>query len=376
MRILGFGTYDTAAHPRIAVMLAGLSVHGAVMDELDEPLGLSTRERVLILRQPWRVPILVGRIAARWWSLARGSRLRSGANAPDAVLVGYMGHFDVLLARLLFPRRLVVLDHLIFASGTAVDRGVSRGLRTQALALLDRLAIGAADIIVVDTHEHFEMLPTGRRRDGVIVPVGAGTAWTEVARQPDETTLARTGRLSVVFFGLFTPLQGTVTIARAIRRCREQGANIDFTLVGDGQDAEEVRSVLTGVAGIRWESWVERDALADVVAAHDVCLGIFGTTAKALNVVPNKVYQGAAAGCCVVTSDTGPQRRALRGAAILVPPGDAEALAAELVSLSNNPARLAAMRERAATVAGQHFTPGAVVEPLVRALQARGVWGS
>lgn len=376
MRILGFGTYDTAAHPRIAVILDGLRLHGAVIDELDEPLGLSTRERVVILRQPWRLPILGGRIAARWWSLARGSRLRRGSNAPDAVVVGYMGHFDVLLARLLFPRRLVVLDHLIFASGTAVDRGVSRGLRVQALALLDRLAIGAADIIVVDTQEHFEMLPTGRRRDGVVVPVGAGRAWTEAARPPGETALARTGRLSVVFFGLFTPLQGTVTIARAIRRCRDQEANIDFTLVGDGQDAEEVRSILTEVAGIRWESWVDRDALAEVVATHDVCLGIFGTTTKALKVVPNKVYQGAAAGCCVVTSDTGPQRRALRGGAILVPPGDAEALATELVSLSSDPARLAAMRERAATVASQHFTPGAVTDPLVRALKTRGVWNS
>ena len=48
-----------------------------------------------------------------------------------------------------------------------------------------------------------------------------------------------------------------------------------------------------------------------LVAGHDVCLGIFGTGVKAQLVVPNKVYQGAAAGCAVVTSDTAPQRRAL-----------------------------------------------------------------
>ena len=45
-----------------------------------------------------------------------------------------------------------------------------------------------------------------------------------------------------------------------------------------------------------------------MVASHDVCLGIFGDTDKALSVVPTKVYQGAAAGCAVVTSDTAPHR--------------------------------------------------------------------
>ena len=48
-----------------------------------------------------------------------------------------------------------------------------------------------------------------------------------------------------------------------------------------------------------------------------------GPRAKALDVVPTKVYQGAAAGCVVVTSDTHPQRAALGEAAVLVPPGDA-----------------------------------------------------
>ena len=42
--------------------------------------------------------------------------------------------------------------------------------------------------------------------------------------------------------------------------------------------------------------------LPALVAGHDVCLGIFGTGDKALRVVPNKVFQGAAAGCAIVTS--------------------------------------------------------------------------
>ena len=82
------------------------------------------------------------------------------------------------------------------------------------------------------------------------------------------------------------------------------------------------------------------------MAAHDVGLGIFGTTAKALTVVPTKVFQAAAAGCAVVTSDTAPQRDSLRDAAVFVPPGDAAALASALVALAADPAWVRPARER------------------------------
>jgi hypothetical protein len=48
-----------------------------------------------MLRQPWRLPVLAGRIARSWRALARPARRLP---APDLVLVGYLGHFDVHLA--------------------------------------------------------------------------------------------------------------------------------------------------------------------------------------------------------------------------------------------------------------------------------------
>jgi glycosyltransferase involved in cell wall biosynthesis len=80
--------------------------------------------------------------------------------------------------------------------------------------------------------------------------------------------------------------------------------------------------------------------------------------------VPNKVYEGAAAGCAVVTSDTPPQRRALAEAACLVPAGDAEALADALRMLADDPDRLADYRTRARLAAKERFTPAAIVWPL------------
>jgi glycosyltransferase involved in cell wall biosynthesis len=104
--------------------------------------------------------------------------------------------------------------------------------------------------------------------------------------------------------------------------------------------------------------------LPALVARHDVCLGIFGTGNKALRVVPNKVFQGAAAGCAIVTSDTPPQRRVLDGAAVLVPPGDPAALAAALRELAADPAALAAARQRSRELAASQFAPAQIVAPL------------
>src|SRR3982750_3717616 len=114
VRWLAMGTYDVDRHPRV-----GRGGWGHEVGEADAPLPLDTAARVRMLQQPWRLPLLVGRLARCWWLVARKARR---AVAPDAVLVGYLGHFDVHLARLLFPRRRrtpIVLDHLVSAAGTA-----------------------------------------------------------------------------------------------------------------------------------------------------------------------------------------------------------------------------------------------------------------
>ncbi|MDO8152313.1 glycosyltransferase [Isoptericola sp. b408] len=392
--IVAFGTYDAARHPRAGVLVAGLRAHGHRVDELNRPLGFSTAERVRMLRQPWRLPLLVVRLLTCWLALVRDDVAHRRAHgAPDAVLVGYLGHFDVVLARLLHPRTPVILDHLVFAADTATDRG-ARGLRVRLLHGLDRLALACADVVVVDTDEHRAMLPgslfapavrtrSRRTRQAVVVPVGAPEAWFAPVRDggtPDEGTSDDgtrddAGPLRVVFFGLFTPLQGAVVIAEALAdalpRAAATGRPISATLAGTGQDHAAARAALAGVPGVTWHDWVEPGDLPGLVADHDVCLGILGATPKALRVVPNKVFQGLAAGCVVVTSDTPPQRRLLGDHLELVPAGDAAALADRLVALTD-PAELAAARMRA--LAGRDAVrPAAVVGPLLDALAARGV---
>ncbi|MFC4631611.1 glycosyltransferase [Promicromonospora alba] len=388
--MIAFGTYDAARHPRIAVLIAGLRAHGSKVAELNRPLGFSTAERVRMLQQPWRLPALAIRLLLCWAGLVRDAvRQRRAEGRPGAVLVGYLGHFDVVLARLLYPRSVIVLDHLVFAGDTAADRGAA-GLRVRLLTGLDRLAVACADLVVTDTEEHRQMLPDPDR--GVVVLVGAPVAWRTAASSPavpplvelGETPVApvelvetggstgsTNGELSVVFFGLYTPLQGAPVIAEAVRDAVAAGAALRITMVGAGQDLPRAREILAGTPGVTWHDWVEADELPGLVAGHQVCLGIFSDTPKGVRVVPNKVYQGLAAGCVVVTSDTPPQRRAVGEHVELVPAADPGALAAQLASLCD-PAVLTAARERAAR-GRDRIRPQVVTEPLVAELRRRGV---
>ncbi len=240
MRTIIFGTYDTAMHPRVAIIAEGLAARGFDVTECNLPLGLSTADRVEMLAKPWKVGALAARLASRWLGLVAKSR-RLGR--PDVVVVGYLGHFDVHLARLLYPRRKVpiVLDHLISAANTAKDRRIAGGgLKQRLLTVIDAAALRAADIVVVDTEEHLEIVPAKYRPKAVVVPVGAPAPWHEAAAEPSATEPSTTESpttggdpLKVVFYGLYTPLQGTPVIGAALGRLA--GAPVEVTMIGGGQ---------------------------------------------------------------------------------------------------------------------------------------------
>jgi glycosyltransferase involved in cell wall biosynthesis/ubiquinone/menaquinone biosynthesis C-methylase UbiE len=376
-RLLVFGSYDTALHPRVAVLRDGLAARGWQVRELNEPLGAATADKVAAAGSPAAALRLVGRQVRSWVGLVRGSRR---APAPDVVLVGYMGHADVHLARLRYRRSVIALDHLVGLADTVRDRHLGGGLKLRILDLVDRSALRAADVVVVDTALQAQMLPEAARERAVVVPVGAGREWFAAADRAASAQVAGGGRgaahlaggplsqparatvpapeptepaLGVVFVGLFTPLQGAPTIGRAIDMLRDEP--IEFTMVGHGQDLAETRELTRGSARVRWLDWVDSHDLPALVAAHDVSLGIFGTGPKAQRVVPTKVYQGLAAGCAVVTART-PAAGTLGDAVVSVPPGDPHALADALRHLALDKESLTVARDRARAAAEQ-FSP-------------------
>ncbi len=355
MSVCFFGSYNLNTTPRVQTLIDGLRGHSITVKECNVPLMVSTAERIAIAEHPWRLPLFGLKVLRCWVKLVSKRRQASGSKH---IIVGYLGQFDVLLAKMIFPTKHIMLDYMISGAATVQDRGLGGRVKNYLLVWLDTLALRAATTIIVDTDEHFRDIAPKFRPKCIVVSVGAPQSWFETPR-PRRLNQSRT--FSVIFFGLYTPLQGTVTIGKALAELTQP---IEVTMAGSGQEyaaAKRAAKYPKNTTKITWIDWADPSQ----IARHDVTLGIFGSGPKALKVVPNKIYQGAALGCGLVTSDTPPQRRALGDVALFVPPDDARRLALVLDDLAAHPNKVAKLRKQARAYSQAHFTPKKIVEPLI-----------
>ena len=152
-----------------------------------------------------------------------------------------------------------------------------------------------------------------RRGRGASLPAGLGA-----------------GRLvHALFVGKLIPLHGLETILAAARLAPE----LRIRVVGSGQ----LDRLLDGrPPNVEHVPWVEYERLPAELHRASCALGIFGTSDKAARVIPNKAFQALACGTPLVTADTPAARELLRDgeSALLVPPGDPQALATALRRLA------------------------------------------
>lgn len=367
MNIVYFGTYDLDK-PRNRLMIEALKAAGHAVTEIHAPVwdGVADKSQVKGLTAR-------GRFALRWLSAYPGLIRRWKAHcaahgAPDAVIVGYLGHLDVLVLRRFARETPLIWDAFLSIYDTVVRdrRMVGPGHPVARLLFRwERAACRAADRVVLDTPAHGRMfadlydLPAAKLG---AVPVGAELS--AFPRQPPRPPVPPGGRARVLFYGQFIPLHGITTIIAAAR----QSPDLDWQIIGTGQEAAAIRADLEAAPldTLAWTDWVDYDTLIDHIAAADVCLGVFGTSTKAGAVVPNKAYQILASGRPLVTRD-GPAAQDFFGpdpvpGVALVPPGDPAALA-EAVR------RLAAAGTPPPTRLTDSFDPGAIGRAIEAILQ-------
>jgi glycosyltransferase involved in cell wall biosynthesis len=349
-RLVFWGTYDVGK-PRVRLLLAGarkagfdvLECHAHVWEGIEDKsqlTGISRKVRAL----------------ARWL-LAYPSLMYRYLRLPDhdAVVVGYPGALDVLilwpLAR--WRRTPILWDVFLSLYDTIVnDRKLVGRWSPVAwgLYVLEWLAARAATQPFLDSQAHadyFASLFHLTLGSVPAVPVGAEDVFergpiTEAVATADTE---RAGTWTVLFYGQFIPLHGLdVVIDAAALLARETDA-VRWVIIGQGQEAGRIdaRLAMLNTPTVSRVDWVPYQELPQWISRADVCLGIFGTTQKARNVIPNKVYQVLASGRLIVTSDTPAQRELLVYGAepwlTFVPPGDAQALAAAILHLYRHGAR-------------------------------------
>jgi glycosyltransferase involved in cell wall biosynthesis len=373
LRVAWFGTYDRV-YPRNRVLIEGLRSAGAVVDEYNAPLDPSLSAARLT------TPAGAGKLGL---GLARAHlslavRHRRDA-AMDVVVVGYPGHLMMPFGRFVARHRraLLVFDPLVSLYDTfAGDRGLvgASGPAARVASRVDGAAFGGADVVLADTTAHgryfHEALGVPERRLEVVL---VGALPIEVVRpEPAADDRPADGPLVVVQYGKWSPLHGTETVLDAAAALRYEPYR--FVLIGEGQMSA---ALLDGVArrrltNVELPGSMPVHELRSRVAAADVCLGVFGASDKAARVIPNKVFDGLAAGRPVVTRDSPAARELLVDGenALLVPAADGGALADALRRLRDvgERARLAAA---ASALYEARCTPAVIGARLLAALEAR-----
>lgn len=246
------------------------------------------------------------------------------------------------------------------AASRWIKRIEARALRSAARVLVDTEANRSCLI------EDFGLDPQRVRSLPLAIDAAGFRAAAAYRPQPDRA-------LTVLFVGTLIPLHGVPTILQALQYLLDSPRQRDrfrFRFLGDGQLGPLLNDFVQRHAPerIAWvREWQPLSAVADEIAAADICLGVFGGEGKASRVLPFKLYMYLASGRAIVT-----QAQLSLPAGVPPPPlelvgvGDPRALAERLVALADDPQR----RLTAAAASAGYFDRWLGAEALLRAWNA------
>ncbi|HEY4529477.1 MAG TPA: glycosyltransferase [Luteimonas sp.] len=224
------------------------------------------------------------------------------------------------------------------------------------LLRVESRALRASERVVVDTTAN--AMQVARLFGVPLERIVTAPLALEEGETAASAALPRTDTLRVLFVGTFVPLQGTLVVAQAIHQLRDH--EIEFVVIGNGQQAEAAAPLLESNPRVRWiRDWQSSAMLAGHMGAADICLGVFGGEGKAERVLPFKVYHALAHGKAVVTQSGYGTPGTPPIPCELVSPS-AEALAEAIVALKGDAERRRALGQAARRYYLEHLDDAAV----------------
>jgi len=309
MSVCYFGTYEKN-YPRNSIVLEGLRRNAVTVFECHVPLW----EKTITKGKNFGFSIT---FILRFFIAQLRLLFRYVFFIPkhDIILVGYIGHLDIFLAKMMafFGRKKLVFNPLVSLYDTViVDRGYFTTFSPKArlMRFLDRSACKMSDIVILDTEANIQYF-----RNELDLPdinfkrlfVGADDRIFF-----PEQTINSENHFNVMFIGKFIPLHGIEKIIEAASILKSE-TDIIFTLVGLGQLRSEIEDKINEqeLVNIRLLDWIPYNQLSQKMAEADLLLGIFGDSDKAQRVIPNKLFQALGVGKPILTADTSAIRELL-----------------------------------------------------------------
>lgn len=348
MKILYFGTYSRGEeYARNLALIEGLKKAGCEVQECHQELWSEHQDKMEAVRGG--LYSLIQLLRSYFLLLKKYFRVEKNF---DYMFVGYIGHLDVFLARLLkiFHKKPIVFDTFYSLYDTMIkDRKLysEQSLKARALKLIDRWSVKCSDLALLDTQAHIKYFAEEfglEESKFIAVPLGVDEN-NFYPRAVSETS----ERFEVLNYSSYIPLHGLEVIIDCAKILeKEKEKDIHFTLIGKGQLYPRIRerAQRLGLENVEFIEWLSHQELVERAVKADVLLGIFGTTEKALRVIPYKVYEALALAKPVITEDSPASRELLEDGkhCLLSPPGAPQALAEKILLLKSNPE----LRERIA----------------------------
>jgi glycosyltransferase involved in cell wall biosynthesis len=294
-----------------------------------------SRNRVniaLFRKLGWEVDFFDVKVTPKFGDIEAFFRGLNFRPKPDLVWVPVCRQRDILAACRWAHRRgvKVLFDPMISAWDKKVleqRKWKADEPRAKKLHRLETKMMNEPDFVTWDTscHEDFCAEQFGVPREKMAA-LFTGTDEKVFNQENAPETKSQNGEFRVLYHGAYLPLHGTEYIVEAARMTQGEGIQWDF--LGWGAYKAETEAKAQGITNIRFLDKVPYTEVPKVIGAHDVVLGVFGTTPKAARVIGNKIYECMACARPTVNEFcTGYPQEAKDCKAIkFVPPGNADAI--------------------------------------------------
>jgi colanic acid/amylovoran biosynthesis glycosyltransferase len=163
-----------------------------------------------------------------------------------------------------------------------------------------------------------------------ILPIGVEVPDHPPLRHPDR----------YLFVGRFVEKKGIAVLAGAMRHLRVAGDLTPLTCVGDGPMRPLLETLARDIAGVTLTGWLPPDAVrAQMNRAISLIVPSVVAGDGDAEGLPSVIPEAMAQGCPVIGSDQGGIAEAIRHdhTGLLIPPGNAEALAAVMRRVTEHP---------------------------------------
>jgi glycosyltransferase involved in cell wall biosynthesis len=339
MRVCYFGTYRSQ-YARNQILIEGLRRAGVEVLECHESLWIDDSDRVKTAEGGWFHPSFWWRVLRTYYRLLVQYR---HIKTYDILVVGYPGHFDIFLARLLswWRRTPLVWDVLNSLYLIILERGIhkSHPLTGQIIRIVEKIACQLPDMMILDTKQFidwFQKTHNVNSRKFRLVQIGAD----DRLFQPIDNISSSDDPFDVIYYGSYIPNHGVSYIIQAAAILADD-PNIRFTMIGDGpeQPIAKTLSHKFNLNNVQFLDWMDHKELINQIARANLVLGVFGTTQQLLLTNNNKIYEAFAMRKPVISGNSPalPLMLINREHLYLCERGNPDSLAEGISTLKNDP---------------------------------------